>query len=218
MFLFYSVYVSELELVLEKSSRPDLIFINKHGPVIYDALYTSLQMDSNTVENIESVYTTLALLCVELASAETVIDLLQLVLGYKPFTGYCNSYVVTFLFVCRIQSLALNSTMLSNAQKFNLHAVVATLLVLIPNVVNIPQLADYAKGIADSRKDETPHLLPELLVHYAADCEAASKVPHLLVDQVFMNYCCAFSFWFLTLICKGTRDGLEQDSKRLLTD
>lgn len=80
--MFSSVYVSELELVLEKSSRPDLIFINKHGPVIYDALYTSLQMDSNTVENIESVYTTLALLCVELASAETVIDLLQLVLGY----------------------------------------------------------------------------------------------------------------------------------------
>lgn len=89
--------------------------------------------------------------------------------------------------------------MLSNAQKFNLHAVVATLLVLIPNVVNIPQLADYAKSIADSRKEETPHLLPELLVHYPADCEAASKVPHLLVDQVFMNYFVfrgALSFWF----------------------
>lgn len=73
--------VSELELTLEKSSRPDLIFINKHGPTIYDALYTSLQMESNTPDNIEAVYTTLALLCVELASAETVIDLLQLLLG-----------------------------------------------------------------------------------------------------------------------------------------
>lgn len=73
--------VTELDLVLEKSSRPDLIFINKHGPIIYDALYTSLQMDTNTPDNVEAVYTTLALLCVELASAETVIDLLQLVLG-----------------------------------------------------------------------------------------------------------------------------------------
>lgn len=79
--IFSSVNISDLELTLEKSSRPDLIFINKHGPVIYDTLYTSLQMDSNTVENIEAVYTTLALFCVELASAETVIDLLQLVLG-----------------------------------------------------------------------------------------------------------------------------------------
>lgn len=68
-------------MVLEKSSRPDLIFINKHGPIIYDALYTSLQIDTNVPDNIEAVYTTLALLCVELACAETVIDLLQLTLG-----------------------------------------------------------------------------------------------------------------------------------------
>lgn len=39
-------------------------------------------MESNTVENIEAVYTTIALLCVELASHETIIDLLQLILGY----------------------------------------------------------------------------------------------------------------------------------------
>lgn len=81
MSILFSVDVSDFSLTLEKSSRPDLIFINKHGPIIYDALYTSLQMDSNTVKNIEAVYTTLALLCVELASAETAIDILQLVLG-----------------------------------------------------------------------------------------------------------------------------------------
>lgn len=49
--------------------------------MIYDALYSSLQMESNTVENIEAIYTTLALLSVEVASHETVVDLLQLVLG-----------------------------------------------------------------------------------------------------------------------------------------
>lgn len=81
VFYLFSVNINELELTIEKSSRPDLIFINKHGPVIYDALYTSLTLESNTVENIEAVYTTLALLCVELASHETVIDLLQLVIG-----------------------------------------------------------------------------------------------------------------------------------------
>lgn len=80
-FSFCSVNSLELDLTIEKCSRPDLIFINKHGPIIYDALYTSLQMDTNTPDNIEAVYTTLALLCVELASAETVIDLLQLLLG-----------------------------------------------------------------------------------------------------------------------------------------
>ncbi|KAK9737115.1 hypothetical protein QE152_g10986 [Popillia japonica] len=158
------VKVSELSLTLEKSSRPDLIFINKHGPIIYDALYTSLQMDSNTVRNIEAVYTTLALLCVELSSAETAIDLLQFVLG--------------------IQSLSLNSTVLSNAQKFNLHAVVISLLTLVPLVVNMQPLLDYADKLTLARKREAPHLLPDLQEQYPANCELANKLPHLLVDQM----------------------------------
>lgn len=160
-----TVNISDLELTWEKSSRPDLIFINKHGPVIYDALYSSLQMESNNVENMESVYTTLALLCVEVASQETVVDLIQLVLG--------------------LQTLSLNSTNLSSAQKFNLHAIVASLLILIPNVVpNMISLADYASKIVETRRSDAPHLLPELLPHYPLDNESAKKLPHAMVDQM----------------------------------
>ncbi|XP_030764003.1 protein EFR3 homolog cmp44E isoform X2 [Sitophilus oryzae] len=156
--------VLDLDLIVEKSSRPDLIFINKHGPIIYDALYTSLQMETNTPDNIEAIYTTLALLCVELASTETVIDILQLLLG--------------------IQSLSLSSTTLSNAQKFNLHALVISLLVLIPDVISIQPLADYALKLIEARREEAPHLLPDMLSHYPSECESASKLPHLLVDQM----------------------------------
>ncbi|XP_017774254.1 PREDICTED: protein EFR3 homolog cmp44E isoform X2 [Nicrophorus vespilloides] len=159
-----TINVKELDLTLEKSSRPDLIFINKHGPIIYDALYTNLQMDTNTVENIEAVYTTLALLCVELSSGETVIDLLQLVLG--------------------IQSLALNSTILSASQKFHLHAIVISLLTLIPVVIPIPALYDYAARIGKARKRDATHLLPDLREQYAANCQLANKLPHLMIDQM----------------------------------
>ncbi|GLH01875.1 EFR3-like protein cmp44E [Gryllus bimaculatus] len=120
-----SVNIPELELVLEKSSRPDIIFIRKHGPDIYLSLYESLEQANNTVENIEAVYTTLALLCVELASEETVTDLLRLVIS--------------------MQDMALTNGSLSSAQKFNLHAVVASLLILIPNVVPISALLEYAE-------------------------------------------------------------------------
>lgn len=41
-----------------------------------------LQLESNNLENISAIYTTLALLFVELASDETVCDMLQLVLSY----------------------------------------------------------------------------------------------------------------------------------------
>jgi hypothetical protein len=69
--------------VLEKSSRPDVIFIRKHGPEVYRSLYESLEQPNNTVENIEAVYTTLALLCVELASEETVMEMLRLVISIQ---------------------------------------------------------------------------------------------------------------------------------------
>lgn len=78
--------------------------------------------------------------------------------------------------------------MLSQAQKFNLHAIVASLLVLIPNVVNIQPLAEYATKIIDARKEEAPHLLPELQSHFAGNCEPANKLPHLMVDQVIFIF------------------------------
>ncbi|KAK9873939.1 hypothetical protein WA026_002292 [Henosepilachna vigintioctopunctata] len=159
-----TVDIADLDLVVEKSSRPDLIFINKHGPIIYDALYTSLQIDTNTPENIEAIYTTLSLLCVELSSAETVIDLLQLVLG--------------------IQNLALTNNSLTTAQKFNLHSLVICLLVLISNVANLKSLEEYASQIVEARRQEAPHLLPEFMVHYPSNSEGAGKVPHLLIDQM----------------------------------
>ncbi|KAK4885965.1 hypothetical protein RN001_002236 [Aquatica leii] len=159
-----TVNMGALKLTLEKSSRPDLIFINKHGVIIYDALYTSLQINTNTVENVEAIYTTIALLCVELASAETVIDIMQLIFG--------------------IQSLSLNSTDMSNAQKFHLQAIVAALLILIPTVVTIKPLLDYAKEIIRARKSEAPHLLPDLLEQYPSKAEMANKLPHLLIDKI----------------------------------
>lgn len=125
--LFGSVNVTELDLIVEKSSRPDVIFIRKHGPEIYLALYESLELTSNTVENVESIYTTLALLVVELASEDTILELLRLVLS--------------------LQDLALTSGQISITLKFNLHAIVISLLILISYVCNITSLMDYAQKV-----------------------------------------------------------------------
>ena len=116
-----------MDLAIEKASRPDVIFIRKHGPEIYMALYESLELTSNRVENLESIYTTLALLTVELASEETVLELLRLVMS--------------------LQDLALTSVQINIAIKFNLHATVISLLVLIAHVCNISTLVDYANKV-----------------------------------------------------------------------
>ncbi|KAJ8870605.1 hypothetical protein PR048_029628 [Dryococelus australis] len=167
-----SVNVSELELVVEKTSRPDIIFVRKNGPEIYLSLYESLQKANNTVANMKAVYTTLALLIIELASEETVLDLIRLVIS--------------------IQDMALTCTSLSMAQKFNLHAIVACLLVLIPHIVPISSLLEYAeKVIAARRIANASHLLPDLLEHYDLEsCPLPSQLgPDVLVDQTAVTDC-----------------------------
>nr|CAD7600916.1 unnamed protein product [Timema genevievae] len=167
-----TVNISDLELVLEKTSRADIIFIRKNGPEIYLSLYESLEQSNNTVENVEAIYTTLALLIVELASEETVLDLLRLVIS--------------------IQDMALTNGSLSPAQKFNLHAVVASLLLLIPNVVHITPLLEYAEKVVAARKAaKATHLLPDLLVHYDPDTSLSPTQlgPDTLVDQMAVTEC-----------------------------
>ncbi|XP_015586861.1 protein EFR3 homolog cmp44E isoform X2 [Cephus cinctus] len=160
--------VAELDLVIEKSSRPDVIFIRKHGPDIYLALYESLELTSNTVENVEAIYTTLALLAVELASEETVLELLRLVLS--------------------LQDLALTSSQISISLKFNLHAIVVCLLVLISYVCNITSLMDYANKVVEARRKEGLHLLPDLKSRYDSDL-TSRLLPSLMVDQTVVTEC-----------------------------
>ncbi|EFN72365.1 Protein EFR3-like protein cmp44E [Camponotus floridanus] len=163
-----TVNMVELGLVIEKASRPDVIFIRKHGPEIYLALYESLELSSNTVENVESIYTTLALLAIELASEETILELLRLVLS--------------------LQDLALTSGQISLSLKFNLHATVISLLVLISYVCNITVLMDYAEKVVDARRKDSPHLLPDLQSQY--DAALTSRLtPAVLVDQTVVSEC-----------------------------
>lgn len=124
---FFSVKVMELDLLIEKPSRPDILFIRKHGPEIHMAMHESLELTNNRVENIESTYTTLALLAVELAGEETVLEMLRLVIG--------------------LQDLALTSVKINIAIKFNLHALSISLLSLISYVCNITSLVEHTNKV-----------------------------------------------------------------------
>ncbi|KAK0178073.1 hypothetical protein PV328_002054 [Microctonus aethiopoides] len=163
-----STNISELDLIIEKSSRPDVIFIRKHGPEIYLALYESLELASNTVENIEAIYTTFALLIVELTSEETILEQLRLVMS--------------------LQDLAMTSSQLSVALKFSLHSIVVSLMALVAYVCNINSLIDYANKIIEVRRIEGLYLLPPLRSRY--DSELSSRLtPNLLFDQTIITEC-----------------------------
>lgn len=119
--------ISKSELNLEKCSRSDTIFIRKHAQDIYVSIYESLEITNNTVDNFEAVYTTLALICIELLSEETVLDFIRLILS--------------------IQELAITNAVLSTQQKFHLHAMVISIMYLVAVVVNLLPLKDYVEKV-----------------------------------------------------------------------
>ncbi|XP_048000935.1 protein EFR3 homolog cmp44E isoform X3 [Leguminivora glycinivorella] len=157
---------AELGLTIEKCSRPDLIFISKHGYAIFSSLYDGLQLESNTVENIEAIYTTLALLIIELGSEETVCDFMQLILA--------------------IQQSALTNPVLTVGQQCQLHAVCISLGLLLPRT----RAHDYLLKIVEARREDAPHLLPPLLEEYdITPAKMPNKFPYLMIDQMELCDC-----------------------------
>lgn len=84
-------------------------------------------MTNNTVDNIEAVYTTLALICIELLSEETVLDFIRLILS--------------------IQELAITNAVLSTQQKFQLHGLVISIILLVAIVTDLHPLKDYVEKV-----------------------------------------------------------------------
>lgn len=84
-------------------------------------------MTNNTVDNVEGVYTTLALISIELLSEETVLDFIRLILS--------------------IQELAITNAVLSTQQKFHLHALVISIMLLVAIVIDLPPLKDYVENV-----------------------------------------------------------------------
>ncbi|KAM3958163.1 protein EFR3 homolog stmA [Aphomia sociella] len=168
-----TVDYAELGLIVEKCSRQDLIFFSKHGYAIFSSLYEGLQLESNTLENIEAIYKTLALMCIELASEETICDILQLILA--------------------IQQSALRNPVLSLAQQCQLQAAAAALAALLPHVLSLPlpRLHDYLQQIIESRREEASHLLPPLRREYPSVAASAmpAKLPYLMIDQLAVCEC-----------------------------
>ncbi|XP_065226656.1 protein EFR3 homolog cmp44E-like [Planococcus citri] len=158
-----TVEFSSSDITYEKCSSSDVMFMRKYGPEVYSSLCDSLEHHNNTIDNIEAVYKTIALLCIELTSEETIGDLLYAMVS--------------------IQDMALTSTTLPNVLKYQLHTIVICLLSLIAYVHSLRPVQDYVDKIIQTRRDlKASHLLPELCMHYEISSELA--LPQgVLLDQ-----------------------------------
>lgn len=130
------------QMTIEKADRFDLNFIKRHAHDILVHIFNNVQIGSNTVENFDSIYTTMALICIEMNSEEVLIDLIRL----------------TFA----IQELATSKTAtLSDAHRCSLHSLVAGFLTLFSNLKAIPAICSHVEQVVKMRMLQAKHLLPE---------------------------------------------------------
>ncbi|KAM7375560.1 hypothetical protein PAMA_014596 [Pampus argenteus] len=113
--------VSVLELKEDRSSRQDNLFMRKHAQRLYRHVYLACKEESSGRSHYQALFTLLAVLSVELANEEVMVDLIRLVLA--------------------LQELALsNHSCLSVVNRCGVHAICAAFLNLLSQLGLPPPL------------------------------------------------------------------------------
>ncbi|XP_077008410.1 protein EFR3 homolog B [Tamandua tetradactyla] len=134
--------ISVLKLKVDKCSRQDTVFMKKHSQQLYRHIYLSFKEETNVQKHYEALYGLLALLSIELANEEVVVDLIRLVLA--------------------VQDVAqVNEENLPVYNRCALYALGAAYLNLISQLTTVPAFCQHILEVIETRKKEAPYMLPE---------------------------------------------------------
>ncbi|XP_042304613.1 protein EFR3 homolog B isoform X1 [Sceloporus undulatus] len=134
--------ISILMLKVDKCSRQDTVFMKKHSQQLYRHIYLTCKEENNSRAHYEALYALLALISIELANEEVVVDLIRLVLA--------------------MQELAqVNEDNLPLYGRCALYALGAAYLNLISQLTTVPAFVQHIHEVIDMRQKEAPYMLPE---------------------------------------------------------
>ncbi|XP_023252430.1 protein EFR3 homolog A isoform X1 [Seriola lalandi dorsalis] len=134
--------VAALKIKREKISKQDVAFMKKHGQQLYRHIYLGCKEEDNVHKNFELLFTTLAILTIELANEEVVIDLIRL-------------------------SVALQDMVLANEENMpmiircGVNALVAAYLNFLSQMIANPPFCQHVSKVIELRNMDAPYLLPE---------------------------------------------------------
>uniref|UniRef100_A0A669C5Y6 EFR3 homolog B n=1 Tax=Oreochromis niloticus TaxID=8128 RepID=A0A669C5Y6_ORENI len=137
--------VSSLEMKEDRCSRQDNLFMRKHAQRLYRHVYLASREENSGRSHYQALFTLLAVLSVELANEEVVVDLIRLILALQvDRTSEC----------------------LSVFNRCGIHALCAAFLNLLSQLGPPPTLHQHitqVKSVIESREKDAPHLLPEVV-------------------------------------------------------
>ncbi|XP_038653273.1 protein EFR3 homolog B [Scyliorhinus canicula] len=95
--------ISLLMLKVDKCSRQDTLFMKKHSQTLYRYIYMSCKQENNSHIHYDALYAMLALISVELANEEVVVDLIRVVLALQVCAVFFNKVLNLHLsYLCSI--------------------------------------------------------------------------------------------------------------------
>ncbi|XP_036405374.1 protein EFR3 homolog B isoform X3 [Megalops cyprinoides] len=134
--------ISVLKLKVDKCSRQDNLFMKKHSQQLYRHIFLACKEENSAQPHFETLYALLALISMELANEEVVVDLIRLALA--------------------LQDLALtNEDTLPVYNRCAVHALSAAYLNLICQLTTVPSFCQHVHEVIEVRQKEFPFLLPE---------------------------------------------------------
>ncbi|XP_048084166.1 protein EFR3 homolog A [Alosa alosa] len=134
--------VAALKIKREKISKQDVMFMKKHGQQLYRHIYLGCKEEDNGQKNFELLFTALALITIELATEDVIIDLIRLSLA--------------------LQDMALaNEENLPMFVRCGVMALVAAYLNFLSQMIASPGLCQHVSKVIELRNLEAPYLLPE---------------------------------------------------------
>ncbi|XP_041847600.1 protein EFR3 homolog A isoform X2 [Melanotaenia boesemani] len=134
--------VAALKIKREKISKQDIAFMKKHGQQLYRHIYLGCKEEDNVHKNFELLFTTLAVLTIELANEEVVIDLIRLAIA--------------------LQDMALvNEENMSMFIRCGIMALVAAYLNFLSQMIANPPFCQHVSKVIELRNLDAPYLLPE---------------------------------------------------------
>ncbi|VDK42174.1 unnamed protein product [Anisakis simplex] len=134
--------VADLQLTVEKCSRADQMFMQKHVLAFTNMLYKSVYLipETNEVEmmkHIDAVLCTMALLCVEVGIDEVIVELFRLSFA--------------------LQAIAVDSSCgFAGAKRIAIHSLVARYLNLSSQLMAIPSLCQHVQQVVNERAIRGP--------------------------------------------------------------
>lgn len=134
--------VAALKIKREKISKQDVAFMKKHGQQLYRHIFLGSKEEDNVHKNFELLFTTLAVVTIELANEEVVVDLIRLAMALQDM-ALANEENMSMFIRCGIMAL------------------VAAYLNFLSQMIANPAFCQHVSKVIELRNLEAPYLLPE---------------------------------------------------------